>query len=50
VDGIATTLTVAAVADDPDELAKDVDALLDLVESWDVGTVVERRLDVLRAR
>jgi hypothetical protein len=35
---------------DLDELAKDVDALLAVVESWDVGTVVERRLDVLRAR
>jgi hypothetical protein len=35
---------------DPDELLKDVDALLAVVETWEVGTVVERRLDFLGAR
>ena len=35
---------------DPADLLKDVDALLALVETWEVGTVVERRLDFLGAR
>ncbi|WP_375479102.1 hypothetical protein [uncultured Jatrophihabitans sp.] len=32
------------------ELIDEVDAMLDFVSSWPSGTIVERRLDVLRTR